>query len=396
MRTALLLLAACSGTPTDEVITPAEPISTTFATYNVSMYRDASGQLLADLDNDQLQQARYAAAVLQRVRPDVLLLNEVDYDAEGAAISAFQDRFLAVSQAGDEPLTYAYVYIPETNTGAPSGLDLDNDGTVDDTPGDTSYGGDAWGFGTYPGQYGLAVLSMHPLDLAGVRTFRTLTWASMPDNRLPTGWYDANEAAAMRLSSKNHADIPVQIGTHTVHFLVSHPTPPTFDGPEDRNGRRNHDEIRFWADYLDQQWMVDDAGTAGGLAAGASFVIAGDLNADPYDGDSTDQPARLLLDHPRIEDPAPTSAGAAEAAESQGGANASHKGDPAQDTTDFEDNTVGNLRIDYVLPSTDLTLRDRGVFWPRTDEPGFEWVGRFPFPVSDHRLVFATVDVPQE
>ena len=35
----------------------------------------------------------------------------------------------------------------------------------------------------------------------------------------------------------------------TVHFLVSHPTPPVFDGPEDRNGPRNYDEIRFWADY---------------------------------------------------------------------------------------------------------------------------------------------------
>ena len=36
----------------------------------------------------------------------------------------------------------------------------------------------------------------------------------------------------------------------TVHVLASHPTPPTFDGAEDRNGRRNHDEIRFWADYV--------------------------------------------------------------------------------------------------------------------------------------------------
>ena len=60
----------------------------------------------------------------------------------------------------------------------------------------------------------------------------------------------AQEQAVLRLSCKIHWDVPVQIGSETVHFLVSHPTPPAFDGPEDRNGRRNHDEIRFWADYI--------------------------------------------------------------------------------------------------------------------------------------------------
>jgi hypothetical protein len=397
MRTALLLfLTACSGATSDEEATPAEPISATFATYNVSMYRNNSGQLLTDLGNDQLQQARYAAAVLQRVRPDVLLLNEVDYDDQGAAIAAFQDRFLSVSQAGDDPLTYPYVFVPPTNTGEHSGRDLDNDGTVTSTPGSNAYAGDAWGYGTYPGQYGLAVLSMHPLNTESIRTFQTLRWSAMPDNRLPTSWYTGEEVDEMRLSSKTHADVPVQIGSRTVHFLVSHPTPPTFDGPEDRNGRRNYDEIRFWTDYLDLAWMVDDSGVTGGLDTDASFVIAGDLNADPADGDSTDQPAQLLLDHPRIFDPSPSSEGAVEANTNQGGVNDSHLGDAAQDTTDFEDNNVGNLRLDYVLPSTDLVVRDSGVFWPRSDEAGFEWVGTFPFPVSDHRLVFATVDVPQE
>ena len=47
-----------------------------------------------------------------------------------------------------------------------------------------------------------------------------------------------------------------------MHLLVAHPTPPTFDGAEDRNGTRNHDEIRFWADYVRPargHYMYDDA-----------------------------------------------------------------------------------------------------------------------------------------
>jgi len=63
-------------------------------------------------------------------------------------------------------------------------------------------------------------------------------------------------------------------------LLVHHPTPPAFDGPEDRNGRRNHDEIRLLAEVLDDAaWLVDDQGKAGGLAKGEPFLIFGDACA---------------------------------------------------------------------------------------------------------------------
>ena len=114
-----------------------------------------------------------------------------------------------------------------------------------------------------------------------------------------------------------------------MHFLVSHPTPPTFDGAEDRNGTRNHDEIRFWADYVSRRGLhVRRPGHRGGLRHGESFVIAGDQNSDPVDGDSVDGSIQQLIDNPRIEDPLPTSAGGPEAAALQGGANTAHLGDP--------------------------------------------------------------------
>ena len=74
-----------------------------------------------------------------------------------------------------------------------------------------------------------------------------------------------------------------------------------FDGAEDRNGTRNHDEIRFWADYVeDASYIYDDAGVYGGLGGGARFVIAGDQNSDPLDGDSIPGAIQQLLDHRRI------------------------------------------------------------------------------------------------
>jgi len=118
----------------------------------------------------------------------------------------------------------------------------------------------------------------------------------MPGALLPvnpaTGqpWFSSAQLEVVRLSSKSHWDVPIDFYGRTVHFLVSHPTPPVLDGPEDRNGRRNFDEIRFWVDYLRPgraaRYIYDDAGVTGGLQAGAPFVIAGDQNSDPLDGDS--------------------------------------------------------------------------------------------------------------
>ncbi len=397
----LLLLASCAGVPgdtndTDDTTDTAEPVQVRFATFNTSLFRNQEGALIFELGSPSRPQPSGVAAILQEVRPDVVLLNEVDWDADGEAIRLLQENFLGRSQDGRDPLTYAYVLVPETNTGVASGEDLDNNGQAVTTPGTEAYGNDALGFGVFPGQYGLAVLSRYPIDVDGVRTFRKLLWNDFPGALLPADYYSEAARGVLPLSSKTHADVPITINGRTIHFLVSHPTPPAFDGPEDRNGKRNHDEIRFWTEYLDagpSSWQVDDQGRQGGLN-GAAFVIAGDLNADPFDGDSTGSAIAALLAHPRVNTTlTPSSPGGTEQASLQGGVNASHQGDPAHDTADFNDTTVGNLRLDYVLPSTDLTMVAAGVFWPLASDPLFPLVGTFPFPVSDHRLVWVDVRV---
>jgi hypothetical protein len=119
------------------------------------------------------------------------------------------------------------------------------------------------------------------------------------------------------------------------------------------------------------------------------FVIAGDQNADPYDGDSTPGAAQQLLDHPLVNDKnTPDSEGGPEQSALQGGANDTHISDPAFDTADFSDFAPGNLRADYVLPRENLRIQDASVFWPLEADPLFSLVGTWPFPSSDHRLVW--------
>ncbi|MCB7136029.1 endonuclease/exonuclease/phosphatase family protein [Cellulosimicrobium marinum] len=368
------------------------------ATYNASLNRAASGELEADLSTGDDAQAATIAEVLQRTRPDVVLLNEFDYVPDGRAVDLFRENYLEVPQGGATPIEYRYAYVAPSNTGIPSGFDLNDDGTV-------GGGDDAFGFGLFEGQYGMAVLSRYPIDTRDVRTFQEFLWKDMPGALLPddpttpepADWFTPEELEVVRLSSKSHWDVPVRVGRETVHVLASHPTPPTFDGPEDRNGLRNHDEIRFWADYVTpgktSRYVYDDEGHRGGLRPGASFVVVGDQNADPLDGDSVDAAIDQLLDHRAITDPRPSSRGGVEAAALQGGANATHVGDPRYDTADFADTAPGNLRADYVLPSRDLRVRDAGVFWPVQADPLSRLTGVFPFPSSDHRLVWVDVAV---
>ncbi len=335
-----------SGTmPEPRPLTPARPPPVLrVATFNASLSRPAEGQLIEELARDDSEQASAVAGIIQRVRPDVLLINEFDYDPSGTAARLFQAHYLGRGQDGAAAISYPYVYQASVNAGIASGFDFDRSGSAVQRPGTPGYANDAWGFGSFPGQFGMLLLSKVPIVSDQARTFQHFLWQDMPgallpDNRAtaaPADWYEAEVLARFPLSSKSHWDVPLRLGAETLHILAAHPTPPVFDGAEDRNGRRNHDEIRFWADYVSpgrDAYITDDQGRAGGLGAGARFIIVGDYNADPLDGDSTGQAMRQLLDHPLINAAfIPHSRGGAEAAHSQGGINSRHRGDPAADT----------------------------------------------------------------
>jgi endonuclease/exonuclease/phosphatase family metal-dependent hydrolase len=365
---------------------PAEG-SVRVAAFNASLSRKGAGMAWRALAEGKDRQVRAVADIIRAVRPDVLLVLELDHDREGLALGALQALLRTDGGAGPG-IDYPHAFAGPVNTGAPSGRDLDGDGEIAGPR-------DAYGFGLFPGQYGMAVLSRLPLDIPALRSFQMLRWAQMPDALLPRAFY-GDAADVLRLSSKSHWDLPVILPDGTrLHLLASHPTPPVFDGPEDRNGRRNHDEIRFWTDYLSgADWMTDDAGRRGGLEPQAPFVVLGDLNADPRDGDGRLGAVVGLLAHPRVSDPGARSAGAVAAAAAQGGANARHRGDPARDTADWADGArgPGNLRVDYALPSADLTVTGGGVFWPAPGAPGADLVGGGRRATSsDHHLIWVDI-----
>lgn len=376
------------------------------ATFNVEDVRTGS---LKRTDDARLKQL---AEIIQRVRPDIVLLNEITYDMPGGPdvdeddspgynAARFVRHYLSVSQApGLEPIKYLAFMAP-TNTGMPSGFDLDHNGTIVTTyptqPGTKQtqagreYGGDCWGFGTFPGQYGMGLLinPAYEVLLKEVRTFRLLPWNYMPGALLPTDpttgkpWYNDEELTYFRLSSKSHWDVPVKLPNGRVlHVLCSHPTPPAFDGEEMRNQKRNHDEIRFWTDYLDNAaYIVDDKNVAGGIERGSAFVILGDMNADPDEGSSYKNPIALLLTHPLIDRTGQES-------DLHDAQTWIPKSDIVVKGLDADDTSHFGLRVDYVLPWKGIEIINSGI-WRHL--PTGSHGTKFP---SDHYPVWIDMRVP--
>lgn len=328
------------------------------ATWSPDLTRDGPSLLLRDIRSGDDAQVGAAVQVIAAVSPDVLVMTGFDWDYRGEALAALAER---LAQAGAD---YPYRHAGQPNSGMASGVDLDGDGAVGGA-------GDAQGFGLFPGQGGMAVLSRLPLG--AVTDHSAALWRDLPGNQMPAA--DPG-AAVQRLSSVAHWQVPVDMPGGPLMLLAWSATPPVFDGPEDRNGRRNHDEAAFWLTRL----------------PAARFVLIGDANLDPVDGDGRPDALRALIS--AAADPAPRSDGGAVAG--RGGVNARHKGDPALDTADWPDgdgpegNAPGNLRVDYVLPSRDLRVTGSGVLWPAPGAPLADTVAA----ASRHRLVWVDIGVP--
>ncbi|MEP0961430.1 MAG: endonuclease/exonuclease/phosphatase family protein [Roseobacter sp.] len=329
------------------------------ATYNTELKRDGPGLLLRDIVRAKDPQITAVISVLATTKPDILALQGFDYDLTGQALEAFVQ---ALDLAG---LDYPHQFSARPNTGMHTGLDMDGDGRRAEPRDGQSYG-------RFSGQGGMAILSRYPILKDEVQDFTTLLWRDFPNALLPE-WegkaFPSEEAQEIqRLSSTAHWVVPIDVPElGRVDLLTFHASPPVFDGPEDRNGRRNHDEIVFWRAYLD--------GTFGSVPD-QRFVLLGDFNHDPNEGEGLKDAINTVLTDPRLQDPLPTSKGSAEIT-----------GDP-DDTVDWDDPVPGNMRVDYVLPSADWRVLDAGVHWPAGA------AGDIAATASRHRLVW--VDLARE
>lgn len=322
------------------------------------MNRAGPGLLLRDLQKEGDPQISAAIEVLTALGADVLLVTGFDYDLGQVALGAF------AGQLATKGLIYPYLFALRPNTGLQTGLDLDADGQLGGP-------GDAQGWGRFSGEGGMAILSKLPIRNREVRDFSGFLWRDLPGALLYDGMTD-DAISVQRLSTTGHWDVPVELpGGGALHLLAWYATPPVFDGDEDRNGRRNHDEAQFWAALLDGALPMP--------APAPPFVILGDGNLDPVDGDGISDAFLAVIEHPAVQKPSPRGGSFAENADASG------------DTADFSaKNGPGRLRVDYVLPSRDLRVTGAGVLWPKDGDP----LANVLAAASRHRPVWVDIDIP--
>lgn len=276
-------------------------------------------------------------AVIKQLDADVLLLTGIDYDLNNAALDALAARLATAGVA------YPYRVALRPNTGIATGLDLDGNGKTGEPR-------DGQGYGRFAGEGGMAILSHLPMEAEYARDFSSLLWKDLPESLIPATATDAVRAL-QRLSSTGHWEVPLRLPSgKTLRLLAWLGTPSVFDGPEDRNGRRNHDETAFWLQLLNGKLPY--------RPPDPPFVLLGQSSMDPADGEGLPAAIRALLAHPGLQDTEPRGSNTRR--------DPGQSGDPALDTVVYDG--VGGLRVDLVLPSADLKTLGSGVLWPPDDD----------------------------
>ncbi len=322
---------------------PALSDTLRIATFNTELSRDGPGLLLRDIQKGKNPQIDAVVQVITRARPDILALQSIDWDHDSRALSALNDRLIQAGHGFDHLLAL------QPNTGIETGLDMNGDGYLGDAE-------DAQSFGAFTGQGGIALLSRYPFALDQLRDLSPLLWRDLPGALLPThpdGRPFPSDAAlaVQRLSYTGHWVVPVALPQGRITLMSFQAAPPVFDGPEDQNGRRNHDEILLWTRLMDG---------AMGPAPARPMVLLGGANQDPDRGQGRKAAIRALLAHPHLQDPKPRA--------------------PDGSLTTVDWGEIGQMRVDYILPDARLTVTDAGI----EQAPA----------ASRHHLVWVDLDLP--
>ena len=352
------------------------------ATYDVGLTRDGPGLLLAELAAPPEGALAGVLAVIRAARPDVLLLTGFDHDHRGLALAAFRARL----GEGPDGIAYPYAFDAPVNAGEPSRRDLDGDGR-------TMGPGDARGWGRFPGQGGMALLSRLPLDPSAASvlppacaggTFPEPRCRSAPTaapfptrrpaassgcrrGRIGTSRSSCPTAGACTCSRRirpRRSSTGRRASTATATPTSSPSGPPISTAPPSPTtpARRRRWPTGRWC-FSATSTSIRPTGRA---STGRS---------------RRSSPTRASATRGRRA-PARAAAGAARA---DGG----QAGDPGLDTADWREDGPGNLRVDYVLPSAELAVAGAGVFWPAPGVPLAEAAAATP-----HRLVWVDLALP--
>ena len=294
-------------------------------------------------------QMRAAASIIRRYDPDVLSINEMQYDLADVPDAGLPGnglnplRFMQTFLSGDGgALPYPHWFISPANTGLRARLGEDGAWTLDE-----------YNYGRFPAEYSMALLSKLPVDSAAVKRHAWVRWRELAGNRMPD-----DLPADLPLFDKDFYDVPVRVKGRTVRVLMLHTVPPIFTA---YNAPRNADQVAFLRRYVEGGPLPPGVEP---LPAGTPFVIMGDLNIDPQNGSGVRDEIRALLNSELVVDPRP--AGGCLRGVSPELCTSLAGGGRPEPNLDPDEGFCG--RLDYVLFSRHFEVGEALVHWPGPEE----------------------------
>lgn len=331
-------------------------------------------------------QANAAAEIIARFSPDILSINELQFDIQGIPSAS--------SPGAPSNTSWGGFNVPGAENpkrlgdrvhaaGGPSYENLFQSVGNSGFYWQGSTLGLDWyilrGWGEFPGRFNTAILSRFPILVDQVRVIADFAWEDLPDNKIALMKTETgiDVPPGFPLFEKALNIVPVQLGDVVLHLVLLHPVAPAFDPI---NTYRNYDELHALRLFLDGQLPGVEP-----LPADAKFVIIGDLNADPEEGDSIGGAIQQILSHPDVTNVFPAGSGT----KGKGGKYNSYLSGCGRDdgSTVTDPGAKYQMQLDYVLPSKNLgEPLDSLLFWPNhtTDPEDFE----LRCQASDHSFLY--------
>ncbi|MEP3347034.1 MAG: endonuclease/exonuclease/phosphatase family protein [Litoreibacter sp.] len=246
-------------------------------TFHTGLSRDGPALLVRDLLREETLED---LSLIAKLAPDIVALQNVDFDHDQYAASLIQERLRELGHAMPHRFT------ARPNTGIDSGFDLDRNQRLGEPR-------DMLGYAEFAGQGGMLILSRFPVRERQSKDLSAALWRDEGAQNLPAGNYFSNqELDVLPLHSVGAWDVQIETPDGPIHVLTTHASTPAFDGPEDRNGLRNAAQLTFWRRYIEQSKINN-----------APFVLLGTLNNDPTAGEGLKPALNALLGHELLQNP---------------------------------------------------------------------------------------------
>ncbi len=290
-----------------------------------------------------LEQLRSAAKTLRELDPDILSINEMQYDRPGVPTTQFRTEGKNIKQfAKLSGLSLPYYSFDPANTGENAKKLENNYYPPMGFPNWIEYA-DLVNFGMFPGQYSSGALSKYKVRDKVV--ISKLTWKQFNPQIDLSQFADAKGNPLpedIELFDKNFSDITLKIQGKDVHLVLLHTVPAFgFGNKNTPNFLRNRDQLAFLKWYLTGQPERPDLDIKP-LNKETRFIAMGDWNID-YKKEQGGEIIKSLMTQfqPWLENP-----------------NSTYIGDNFSQNTDF------SATLDYILLSHHFKILNSGILSP--------------------------------